>query len=171
MVTSYYRELINYFSKMLGSRDDAADLVQETYARVLSAERKDGPLEEPRAFLYQTAKNLLVDQHRRSQVRGLVDDEGLDELPVSASAQPEEVYAATQRMERIVRVIDNLPRRCREAFLLHKFEGMSHAEVAAHMGISRNMVERHVMLAMMACRKSRESDGEPVPDRGAAGHR
>ncbi len=52
---------------------------------------------------------------------------------------------------RMLAVIQSLPRRRREAFLMHRFEGLSHAQIAARMGTSRQLVERHVRIAMRAC--------------------
>ncbi len=156
MIARYYRELLNYFSGTMKDRDRAADLVQETYARVLAAEQSGQTLREPRALLYQTARNLLIDQHRQAAVRDHDAGDALDEVPIAQASQPEEMYAAQQRAKRLIAAIENLPPRCREAFMLHKFDGLSHAEVAERMGISRNMVERHVMLAVLACRQSRE---------------
>ena len=52
----------------------------------------------------------------------------------------------------LLAAIGDLPVRCREAFILHKFDGLSQAEVARQMGISVTMVERHIKLGMLACR-------------------
>lgn len=161
-LTHYYRELLHYFSRSLRDRERAGDLVQETYARVLAAERSGQAIAEPRALLYRTARNLLIDQQRREDLRQHDGEACLAEMPVPAAEQPEEIYAATQRAHRLVEVIDKLPPRCREAFVLHKLEGLPQAEVAERMGISRNMVERHVMLGVLACRNSLAADDMPT---------
>jgi RNA polymerase sigma-70 factor (ECF subfamily) len=162
----YYRELLNYFSRHLKDRDGAADVVQEAYARVLTVQQAGQAIREPRALLYRTARNIVIDQQRHLAVSERDGPEVLDEIPAPSAEQPEQVYAAHQRAQQLVEVIDALPPRCREAFVLHKFEGLSHAEVAERMGISRNMVERHVMLAVLACRKHRDGDASEASGQG-----
>lgn len=160
-LAGYYRELLHYFARSLRDRDRAGDLVQETYARVLAVEQSGQAIAEPRALLYRTARNLLIDQQRHDALRQPDAQADLADIPLPRAEQPEEIYAAGQRAQRLVAVIEQLPPRCKEAFVLHKFDGLSQAEVAERMGISRNMVERHVMLAVLACRKHLAAD-EPT---------
>ena len=77
MVARYYQELLNFCWRSLRNREAAADLVQESYARVLG----EAAVREPRALLYRTARNLLVDNHRRAALR---QHEELDVLPEAA---------------------------------------------------------------------------------------
>ena len=79
------------------------------------------------------------------------------DLPAPAALGPEAQAASAQGMAALLATIDALPLRCREAFILHKFDGLPQAEVAAHMGISRKMVEQHIQRAMLACRQCREA--------------
>ena len=160
MLERYYQELLNFCSRTVRSRDAAVDVVQETYARVLALQHAGQSVPEPRALLYRTARNLQIDLHRRSEVRGETlhaDAEAsaaeLDQLAAPQAGEPDVAAASTQGVHALLATIDALPLRCREAFILHKFDGMSHAEVAEQMGISRKMVEQHVKLAMEACRR------------------
>lgn len=170
MVAHYYQELLNYFARMVRSRDTAADLVHEAYARVLALQRSGEAVAQPRALLYRTARNLLIDQHRRHVVRGTVPSEADDslpdvaELPAPAVCEPEAAFTSAQGVASMIATIESLPLRCREAFILHKFDGLSQAEVAAQMGISRKMVEQHIQRAMVACRACRATaQGEDQP--------
>lgn len=155
MAVRYYRELLQFCAKSLKDRDAAADLVQEAYARFLMVGRAGEAVADPRALLYRTARNLMVDQHRRAAVR---DHESLEtlaehELPALArSQQPEEVYAFTQYANAMFAAIESLPPRCREAFILNRFDGLSHQDVAERMGISRNMVAQHVVRGVLVCK-------------------
>ena len=92
-----------------------------------------------RALLYRTARNLVIDQHRRALHRQHDHLDALDEAEQPLAPrhlQPEEVLAYEQQARALVRVIEALPPRCREAFVLNRFEGWSHQQVADHMGIS-----------------------------------
>lgn len=64
------------------------------------------------------------------------------------------VFFETSSADRMVAVVQSLPRRRREAFLLHRFEGLSHAQIALRMGTSHQSVERHVRMALQACRRN-----------------
>ncbi|EJL86315.1 RNA polymerase sigma factor, sigma-70 family [Polaromonas sp. CF318] len=170
MLERYYQELLNFCSRTVRNRDAAADIVQESYARVLAVQHSGQAVPEPRALLYRTARNLQVDQYRRSEVRGEAlqpDAEAsaaeLDNLAAPQACEPDAAASSAQGVDALLATIDALPLRCREAFILHKFDGLPHSEVAQLMGISRKMVEQHIKLAMDACRRCRDAlDGEPA---------
>ena len=65
---NHYRELLRFLSARLGDRQAAADVAHDAYLRVLERSSQ-ARIEHPRAFLYRTALNLAVDEHRRSRVR------------------------------------------------------------------------------------------------------
>ncbi len=155
VVERYYRELRRFLSRLVSDSDTASDIAQESYARVLSITHSGGAIENPRALLYRTARNLVIDMHRRATVRTTLDIDELaeHEEPVAPQMnQPDELWASSQRTQSLLAAIEALPPRCREAFILHKFDGLSHAEVARRMGISRNMVEKHIVRGLLSCR-------------------
>ena len=99
------------------------------------------------------ALNLLLDRLRadgRRDKRFVASELGEDRDSGEPSA--EDVLAQRQRVRLLAEVIDELPPRQREVFLMHKFDGLSHAEIAEKLGISRSMVEKHVMRALAFCR-------------------
>jgi RNA polymerase sigma factor (sigma-70 family) len=150
----YYLELFNFCNRYVRDRAVAQDIVQEVYARLAAFDRQGArPVVDLRGLLYQIARNLLIDHHRQQIVRAHESDDVLLDMPGPASDNPEAAYAASQRVRLLVAAIEGLPPRCREAFVLHRIEGLPQAEVAQRMGISRNMVERHIMVAVAACRK------------------
>lgn len=155
MLERYYRELLNFLTRQLSDRDTAADVAQESFFRVLSAQASGQAVLDLRAMLYRTARNLVIDQHRRAQLRQHDDIDALpQELHPAAPAhlQPEQALASQQAIHAYVEVIEALPPRCREAFVLHVFEDLSHAHIAQRMGISVSMVEKHIVRAMLACK-------------------
>lgn len=65
------------------------------------------------------------------------------------------VFFETSSADRMVAVVKSLPRRRREAFLMHRFGGLSHAQIAVRMGTSRQSVEHHLRMALQACCRGR----------------
>ncbi|HBK45445.1 MAG TPA: RNA polymerase subunit sigma [Xanthomonadaceae bacterium] len=158
MFHTYYRELLNFLTRKVRDRETAADLAQESYARVYAAEQSGVVIHNPRALLYRTARNLVVDNFRR----GVVRDQGRKPEPDEPSIdpddqagpeafEPEVAQAARQRFEAVVSIVEALPPRCREAFLYVKFDGLTHADVAQRMGIAVKTVEMHIRVALAAC--------------------
>ncbi|MGJ7531536.1 MULTISPECIES: sigma-70 family RNA polymerase sigma factor [unclassified Variovorax] len=158
MFERYYRELLSFLSRKVSDRATAADLAQESYARVYEAQRTGSVVRDPRALLYRTARNLVTDHHRRTSVRAGGDTAAPDEEPVELddcigpeTFEPDTILSSGQGLAAMVETIDRLPPRCREAFVLYKFDGLSYAEVAERMGISVRTVEMQLRIAMEAC--------------------
>ena len=154
----YSRELLNFLARFVGDRHAAADLAQESYVRVLAAQQAGQTVRDPRALLYRTARNLVIDNHRRAEVRAQVGeratgDEGpdLDGLAGPQSQEPEAILSSRQELAAIVATIEKLPPRCRETFILHKFDDLSYREIADRMGVSVRTVEMQLQIAMQAC--------------------
>jgi RNA polymerase sigma factor (sigma-70 family) len=154
VIERFHGELLNFLTRRVGNRDLAADLTQESFARVYSVAGAR-PVMEPRALLYTTARNLLTDHHRRSTVRGAVAfdpvDPERDEHAGPDTHQPEVILDGRQRLQRLEQTLAALPPRAREAFVLAKIDGLSRAEVAQTMGVSVKTVESHLEVAMRAC--------------------
>lgn len=168
VVARYYRELLRFLHGAVNDRDAAADLAQESFARVLAVERSGEAIPEPRALLYRTARNLVIDRHRRNDVRGQkppfdaeAQQDVVESLPAPIACEPEAAAMSSQAVSALLAAIGALPLRCREAFILHKFDGLSQADVARTMGISVTMVERHIKLGVQACRACQDRlDGQ-----------
>lgn len=147
----HYQELIRYLSRRLGDRQTAADLAQESFLRLLERKTMDA-IEQPRAFLFRTAINLSIDQYRRARIRTEEPLECLDQEKRIDDRDPQSQASHAQQLGLLRRALDELPPACRQAFLLRKLEGCSHAEIAERMEISHSMVEKHVVNAMRHCR-------------------
>ena len=170
----HYKELLNFCARNLRDRDAAADLVQEAYARLLSVQRAGTAVADPRALLFRTARNLLTDLYRRAAVRTHDSLEQLAEHEhpaVPEHLQPEQACAFAQYAQALCGAIDSLPPRCREAFVLTRFEGLSHHQVAGRMGISRNMVAQNVIRAVLVCKAADEAFHDRLAGEAASGAR
>ena len=148
---NYYRELVCFLNAKLGNRQVAEDVVHDAYVRVLER-ASDTPIEQPRAFLYRTALNLVIDGHRRNALRQVEPLEVLDSEERFFSPSPQVLMDRNQRLDLLQRALAELPAACRDCFLLRKLEGLSHPEIAERPGVSRSMVEKHIVNAMKHCR-------------------
>jgi RNA polymerase sigma factor (sigma-70 family) len=156
----YSGELLRFLTAKLGCREQAADVVQDTFLRVRGV--KDlAAVVQPRAFLYKTALNLTVDLFRRQRIRDerTTQLDATEDVP-SAAPRQDDAVEAKERVHLLHDAITELPPKCRQVFLLHKFMHLPHAEIAGRLGISKNMVEKHVMKAMAHCRRRVEDDEE-----------
>lgn len=161
MFERYYPELLKFLFVRLRDREAARDLAQETYARVLGfSMAKVGEVQAPRALLYSTARHLIADQVRRDRVRLHSGLDDCDQMAGPTDRQPEQLATRRQQLERLLDTVAELPPRCREAFVLHKLKGLTHAQVAKRMGITINAVEKHLIRALVVCRLNVDIDAE-----------
>ena len=125
---------------------DTDDVIQEAYCR-LSALDQVGHILDHRQYLFRTAKNVVVEQIRRTRVISIEAASGLVELEgaiAEESFSPERVLAGKRTLQRVEQLISALPERARRVFRLRKIEGRSQREIAALMGISEEIVENEV---------------------------
>lgn len=120
-----------------GPPDQAGDLVQEACLCLLQhaeAER----IAEPRAFLYKALSRLAVDWGRRRSVRARpFSDAGVEaDHLTSPHPAPETFAEGSQALNRLQEALTELELspRCRDAFLLHRVDGVRHDEIAARFG-------------------------------------
>ena len=147
----HYDELYAFVRRKVRCPALAADIVQETYVRLASRSLSEA-VRNPRALLYRVAGNLAIDQLRLQETRAkYVTAMPLPENLPDARPSAEMEIEAKQRLTLLMEAIDELPPRCRQVFVLRKFEDFDQAEIAATLGISRNMVEKHLRKALLHC--------------------
>jgi RNA polymerase sigma-70 factor (ECF subfamily) len=154
LVEACYGELLRFARRRLGGGHVADDLVQEACLRFTSAPRPT--ITKPRAFLHRILANLVVDHQRRQARQPVVAD---DFEAVDPAASAEDALIWRERLALLSRAVEELPPRCRECFVMRRFDDLSQDEIAQRMGISRNMVEKHLRTAALHCaRRLREHD-------------
>ncbi len=151
VLENYYRELVSFLCARLGNRQAAEDVAHDAYIRVLERSGEDD-IEHPRAFLYRTALNLVIDGHRRGLLRQSEPLEVLDSDERFFTPAPSQSMDLNQRLDLMQRALAELSQPCRESFLLRKLDGLSHPQIAERLGISRSVVEKHIVNAMKHCR-------------------
>lgn len=128
---------------------DPQDVAQSAFARYLSIDDHQA-VENPRAFLYTTARNIALDitrhhKHAHRHSLSAAQDEGahcIDEF------SPERIALARERAAALSAVIENLPRRQRQALLLNRLHDLSYSEIAERIGSSKSDVRRQIVRAL-----------------------
>ena len=146
----HYEELIGTWTRRLRNRQQAEDLAHDTFVRVLEA--KSTPVQQPRAYLHQTARNIAVDAYRREDRRGALSAENV-EPPPRCGDDPEHVMHALQLADSIERALSELPLNCRRIFIWQKIEGLTQQEIAERLGLSKNMVEKYMIRTLRHLRE------------------
>ncbi len=146
------RWLESWLRQRLGDRWAAADLTQDTFMRVLAAERGNRlpSLREPRAYLLTVGKRLLVNHYqRRSLERAYL--EALQHLPEALAPSAEQRWLVFEALQALDELLDGLPLAVRRAFLWAQLEGLDYASIAERLQVSSRTVKRYMAQAYEHC--------------------
>lgn len=142
----YDRQLQRYLAHRLSRPQDAEDLAQEVYLRLLRVDQSK--LRKPLAYIYGIASHVVADftndaRHTRELLRE--DQEG--QLDESAEVLPDDLADRLNLQQQLERALARLPRMHALVLLAHKHRGLSYEEVAAELGLSIHTVEKYITQA------------------------
>lgn len=149
LYASHHGWLRGWLRKKLGCADNAADLAQDTFVRLLG-QRKTPDLSEPRALLTHIAKALMIDQWRRQAVERAYL-EAMAHLPETVAPSPETRLLILEALTRIEAMLRGMPAKTRDIFLLSQLDGLTYPQIAGQLGTSLVTVKRHMRAGFMAC--------------------
>lgn len=141
-----YTDLRRYLCVRLRNPDNAADIAQSSFAQAY-AHALNAPVLNPRALLFQAARNLCIDQHRRRSTELAALEDWLARAEV-LSPSVEDVLIAREQLQQLIERIERMPRLRREVFVRVRLHGQSHREVCAALGLSAKSVELHIARAV-----------------------
>ena len=127
---------------------EAQDVVQDACVRALQADARRN-VQDPMRYVLRIVRNLFIDESRKRSREGMLFEYS-EHISFAAGNEldPERILTGKQSLAGILAAIELLPPRCREAFVLHRFEELSYPAIARRMGISISMVEKHIAEAM-----------------------
>lgn len=142
------RKLVGLLVTRLRNEQEAKEVAQEAYVKVLQLEPSHGAVSYLRSYLFKVAENLAVDRLRQRRVRAQLDRlDSIDDFFEEARA--ERAAIAEQQLVLMKRFVAELPETCREVFRLHKLEERPILEVAATLRLQERMVRRHLRRALV----------------------
>ncbi|MDP1735726.1 MAG: sigma-70 family RNA polymerase sigma factor [Sulfuritalea sp.] len=155
LVRSYQDRVFRFILRLIGARDEAMDLTQETFMKAHQALPGWRPEAQFRTWLFRIAHNAALDVLRR---RKHVEFVSIDDLPggdeghalPDPARRPDELLADRQSIELLERTLRDLPAEHREILLLRELEEMSYTEIAATLGIAEGTVKSRIARARSA---------------------
>jgi RNA polymerase sigma factor (sigma-70 family) len=155
--------LRNFIRKHVADVADAEDVLQDVFYELVEAYRMMKPVEQVTAWLFQVARNRIIDLFRRKNREdaktepAAVAEDGevllLEELLPSPDAGPEAAYARSVLLEELDHALDELPEEQREVFVGHELMGYSFKELSARSGIGLNTLISRKHYAVLHLRK------------------
>ncbi len=142
--------LRSWLQRRLGCPAQAEDFAHDTFLRLLCRRRDLESLAEPRAYLRTVAHGLVVN-HWRRQALERAYLEVLARQPEPLAPSPEERRLVVEALEAIDRMLDGLPPRVRQIFLLSQLDGLTYPRIAARLGITVNVVQKAMGRALRHC--------------------
>ncbi|MBV1901284.1 MAG: RNA polymerase sigma factor [Kordiimonadaceae bacterium] len=157
MYEQYSPELHGYISTALrGNKGDAEDIVQTAFLKLVS-QPKPEQLENPRAYLFRSVKNLLIDRGRKSQRNNRFSatadndrNERIDHIT------PERIAQDRQELKSLEAAILKLPPKQRRVFILRSVHHFSYEKISDETGLSKAGVKQHIVRALASCRAARQ---------------
>ena len=162
LITEYYEEyrssVFFYISRRIENQDDAEDLTQDAFLRLLEYRmmiRRD----TLKYFLFTIVRNLLNDYLRRYYKRQEIDRYLYDMLPVS-TVEPESRIVADDLRRMEIRRVSALPEQRRKVYEMNRFQGemnrfqgKSSEDIAEELNLSRRTVENHLFISRKEVRE------------------
>jgi RNA polymerase sigma-70 factor (ECF subfamily) len=133
---------------------DEDDLIQEAYCR-LSQLQDWRSIANPRAYLFTTVRNLMLEHVRRNQVVGIYSLLDINSVElVDQAPSPETVLLDRDELSRLNDIAAHLPDSCRDVFILRKLHQLPQREVADRLNITQNVVEKRAAQALQLVLKA-----------------
>lgn len=142
--------LVDYATRIVGSRAQAEDVVQEAWFRLSRV--PEGPVQEPLGYLYRLVRNLAIDTRRRltrEVGRSVADSSAVtlaDEMP-----SPEQSAAGKDELRIVLEALAALPERTRIAVRMNRIEGRKLQEVADHLDLSVSRTFKLIVEGVAHC--------------------
>ncbi len=137
--------LLNFIRRHAPDPDDAEDILQDVFYRLVEANRLLMPIEHVTGWLFRVARNRITDLFRKKEPENfsdldVADEEGLsfEDLLPSLEGGPDEAYVRNRLVEELKRALAELPKEQREVFVAQELEGLSFKEISEKTGVGVN---------------------------------
>lgn len=145
-------QLLRFLQARTGNASDAEDILQDMWLKLSEVK---GVVGNPAAYLHRMANNAALDKAREHSRKRRRDQQWAESQtsysgadPVDEAPSAERLLMSREACQRVAEIIAGMPPAAARVFRLHRIEGLTHAEVASQLGISRSGVEKAMATAL-----------------------
>jgi RNA polymerase sigma factor (sigma-70 family) len=146
-ISREHKRLGNFIRQRVNDSTEAEDILQDVFFELVEAYRLPEAIEQIGAWLFQVARNRIIDRFRKKRELSIEqiaktdtdeEDEWLELNLPALDGNPETAYARTNLLKKISEALDELPTNQRDIFIAHELDGLSFKEIATVSGINTN---------------------------------
>lgn len=158
-----------WLKRWTGRHQDIDDVIQEAYCR-LAAMEDITHVGNGRAYLFQTTRNIVLEQVRRSKIVHIDNVTDIGAVTIVDEAPPmDRVVGGARELQRVEQLIEGLPVKCRRVFVLRRIHGESQREIARMLGITEAAVEKQAARGLKLIMNGLEGDERVEMSEGETG--
>jgi RNA polymerase sigma factor (sigma-70 family) len=161
----YRNELVAFIRQKFGSGPpEPEDVAQQAFAN-FAAVGPNETIANPRAFLYRTAHNIVINDRKHDRVGRRFLESNPDPTEICEARDdfdPEAVLVSGEQFRLIEQVIRDMPQKRRQSLLLSRLEGLTYAEIGQRLGQSERAVRKHVAAAIRECGAALQRAEQPT---------
>jgi len=167
VLDKHRRRLYQFLRRRLANDDDAQELAQESFLRLLRVQRAD-LVADPQAYLYRVARNLVYERSSKSLPAERWADESTLQTLEDPQDPPELAAERAALGEIVAGILAELPPRHQAIVLLFCQEGLSQREIGERLGLSKSMIQKCLAQGLAHCRKRLRAEQGPAHRKGGA---
>ena len=148
----YRVSLLKYLTRLMSSKEDAEEVLQDTYIRIMQIETLDSIEAKARGYLFKIATNLVRDRARKQKTQFRHSHVPFDDKELSYDApSPDELAEWQEGLQAVKECLLELSPRCQQITVMHFIEGLSYSEIAKILRISKKTVVRDMAMVLALC--------------------
>lgn len=145
---AFYGKVFTFVLSLVRSKANAQDITQNIFMKLWKNRKKLEHIKSMDDYLFILSKNACMDYFRKASRKKEISTDVFDEFLLSRIvSSPEKRIDALSDIEELRHVIDSLPSKRRDIFIMSRFDGLSNDEIASILGVSKKTVENQISLA------------------------
>lgn len=149
---AYYKEIVLFSKKLLNNKGCALDVTQEAYLRMIQAE-KTANIHNKKAYLYKTARNIIIDDFRKSKNFQNIPLEE-EAICIPQEQEPHNILHHEAQQQHLLNILGTFPKKTQRALVLYLIEGHSKTHIATVMDATKETTEKLIARGLIKLKEA-----------------